>query len=100
MREKSFEKPVYLKEKQDLVREIISLEDAIDFLEEWPEEKRDIIHEATLKTCYMAHDGHKPLRVARDAMRAFGAKKGILAKPPEVLPWMINPNKGGGRISA
>nr|WP_234811296.1 DUF982 domain-containing protein [Xaviernesmea oryzae] len=97
---KMFDRPVYLKEKKGLVREITTLDDAIDFLEDWPERDRDLMHEVTLKTCFMAHDGHKPLNVARDAIRAFGKKKGILVKAPAVQPWMIGGTTGGGRISA
>lgn len=96
---KLFDRPVYLQERKDLIREITTLDDAIDFLQEWPERQRDVIHDATLKTCYMAHDGHKPLRVARDAIRAFGKKKGILVKAPEVLPWMVKTGSGGGRVA-
>ncbi|MQU96726.1 DUF982 domain-containing protein [Sinorhizobium meliloti] len=100
MNSKMFARPVYLKEKKDLIREITNLYDAIDFLEEWPERDRDIVRDATLKTCYMAHDGHKPIQVARDAIRAFGKKKGILVKAPAVLPWMIKPSSSSGRVSA
>ncbi|MCF6371082.1 DUF982 domain-containing protein [Rhizobium halophilum] len=96
---KLFDRPVYLKEKRDLVREITAVEDAIDFLEDWPERERDMIHDAALKTCYMAHDGLKPLNAARDAVRAFGKKKGILVKQPAVQPWMIKTPAGGGRVS-
>jgi hypothetical protein len=99
MNSKLFDRPVYLKERKGLVREIVSLADAIDFLEDWPERKRDLVYDATLKTCCMAHDGHKPLEVARDAVRAFGNKKGILMKQPAVQPWMIKTPNGGGRIS-
>ena len=96
----NFNRPVYLKERDGLVCEIFSLADAIDFLEDWPEKDRDHVHEGTLKTCYMAHDGHKPLEVARDALRAFGNKKGILMKQPAVRAWMIKTPSGGGRVSA
>nr|WP_245345116.1 DUF982 domain-containing protein [Rhizobium sp. Kim5] len=51
MSSKAFNRPVYLKERQGLVREINSLADAIDFLEDWPERDRDLVHEVTLKTC-------------------------------------------------
>ena len=94
-----FDRPVYLQERAQLIREIITLEDAIDFLEDWPKKKRDLTYEVTLKTCYMAHDGHKPLKVARDAIRAFGKKMGILVKQPAVQPWMVKTPSGGGRVS-
>ena len=91
----AFDRPVYLKDGKFMVREINSLEDAIDFLMEWPEKDRDIAHEAVLNTCFMAHDGHKPIKVARDALRAFGKRKGILEKAPAVQPWMVKPTSGG-----
>lgn len=56
------------------------LDDAIDFLFEWPEDKRDVLYEAALNTCFMAHDGLKPVKTARDAIRAFGAKKASLRR--------------------
>jgi Protein of unknown function (DUF982). len=94
-----FNRPVYLKEKKDLVREIVSIEDAIDYLEEWPERERDLVHDVALKTCYMALDGHKPIQSARDAVRAFGKKKGMLVKQPAVQPWMVKTPAGGGRVT-
>jgi len=90
-----FANPVYLKDGKYLIREISNVIDAIEFLEEWPEKSRDVLHEAALRTCVMAHDGLKPIKVARDAIRAFGKKKGILEKEPAVKPWMIKPTSGG-----
>ncbi|WLS06465.1 DUF982 domain-containing protein [Shinella oryzae] len=99
MNAKVFDRPVYLKKGRDLIEEITCLEDAIDFLEAWPRNDRDIVHDATLKTCHMAFDGLKPVKVGRDAIRAFGDKKGILVKSPGVQPWMIRSRSGGGRVS-
>ena len=98
MDSKTFDRPVYLKDGKYLIWEITSVHDAIEFLEEWPEKERDMLHDAALKTCLMAHDGLKPLKAARDAMRAFGKKKGILEKAPAVQPWMIKPTPGSGRV--
>jgi hypothetical protein len=94
MESRAFAKPIYLKDGT-LVREITDVEEAIDFLMEWPENKRDILHDATVRTCVMAHDGLKPVKVARDALRAFAVKKDILEKEPAVRPWMIKSNSGG-----
>ena len=94
MESRAFAKPIYLKDGT-LVREITNVEEAIDFLMEWPENKRDILHDATMRTCIMAHDGLKPVKVARDALRAFAVKKDILEKEPAVRPWMIKPHSGG-----
>lgn len=80
---------IYLKERRAPIREIAPLENAIDFLEDWPERERDVVHDATFKNCYMAWDSHKPLNVGRDALRSFGKKNGILVKSSNVQPWMI-----------
>jgi hypothetical protein len=95
MESKTFAKPIYLKDGKALVREITSMREAVEFLMEWPAERRDILYEATLRTCIMAHDGLKPIKVARDALRAFAIKKNILEKEPAVQPWMIVPSSGG-----
>ncbi len=94
MESRAFAKPIYLKDGT-LVREITNVEEAIDFLTEWPENKRDILHDATMRTCVMAHDGLKPVKVARDALRAFAVKKDILEKEPAVKPWMLKLSSGG-----
>lgn len=100
MTDGAFGKPIYLKDGKYLVREITSVDDAIDFLYDWPEDKRDILHEAALSTCIMAHDGHKPMKVPRDALRAFGKKNGILEKAPTVQRWMINAKADRGDLPA
>lgn len=91
----TFTKPVYLKDGKFMVREIASVLDAIEYLEEWPERQRDMLHEVALHACIMAYDGLKPVKVARDAIRGFALKKGILEKEPAVKPWMIKPTSGG-----
>lgn len=91
----AFTKPVYLKDGKYMVREIASVLDAIDYLEDWPERERDMLHEAALRTCVMAHDRLKPAKVARDAIREFALKKGILEKEPAVKPWMVTPTLSG-----
>ena len=96
---RSFAKPVYLWDKTHFVRELTCVEDAIEFLEEWPEGQRDIIHETALRACTKAFDGLVPVKVARDAMRGFGTKKGILERGPAVQPWMVKKDPGG-RVSA
>jgi hypothetical protein len=52
MNSKVFDRPLYLRERSELIREITCLEDAIDFLEEWPERDRDIVRDVALKTTW------------------------------------------------
>jgi hypothetical protein len=94
MESKTFAKPVYLKDGT-LVREISNLEDAVEFLMDWPDEKCDAIHETTLRTCIMASDGIKPVKVARDALRGFALRKGILENSATAQPWIVKASSGG-----
>ena len=52
----TFECPVFVKEGST-IRRIECVMDAIEFLEEWPIQRRGLIHEVTCETCYAAHDG-------------------------------------------
>jgi hypothetical protein len=64
----SFNSPVFVRHGSYLVQEIVDLPGAIEFLEEWPEDRRSLIHETALRACYQAHDGLKPMGMARDAL--------------------------------
>ncbi|WP_425350315.1 DUF982 domain-containing protein [Mesorhizobium temperatum] len=52
------------------MQEIVDLAGAIEFLEEWPEDRRSLIHETALRACCQAHDGRKPMGLARNAFVA------------------------------
>ncbi|TIS18826.1 MAG: DUF982 domain-containing protein, partial [Mesorhizobium sp.] len=60
MNAEDFSSPIFVKRAAYIVQEIASLADAIDFLNDWPEQQKDLTHEAALTTCYDAYDGHKP----------------------------------------
>jgi hypothetical protein len=94
----AFSSPVFVKSGAYLVQEIADLEDAVDFLEEWPEDRRSLIHETALRACYQAHGGLKPMSVARDAFVGFAKRAGILEEPEAVMPWIAASNSGGGQV--
>lgn len=96
MRDELFPRPLFLRSGKHLVHEIATLGDAIDFLSDWPEDERDVLHEAAFRACIEAHDGLRPLTAARDAVRGFARKKGILENPAAALPWM----RAGARAGA
>lgn len=100
MSERLFDSPVFVKDGPYLIREIAGIEDAIDFLHEWPDEDRDVIYEMTWKTCCDAHNGLKPHEVARHAFEGFARRRNILEKPEAALPWMVPQTSGGGRVPA
>ncbi|WP_192246706.1 DUF982 domain-containing protein [Mesorhizobium silamurunense] len=95
----TFSSPVFVKDGNCIVREIVSIDGAIDFLEEWPESRRDLIHKTALKACYDAHDGYKPVSVVRQAFISFAKRACILEDPAAVMPW-ISPPKSGSETEA
>ena len=44
VRDRVFEAPVFVKDGKHLIQEIHSLDDALDFLEEWPLNRREDLH--------------------------------------------------------
>jgi hypothetical protein len=94
-----FDSPVFVKDGSRIVREIATLDDAIEFLDSWPHAHRDLIHETAWRTCCEAFDGHKPLSVAHAAFEGFARKAKILEDPASVMPWM-NAKAGGGLMTA
>lgn len=100
MNDRLFSRPLFVRAGKYIVQEIATIGDAIDFLSEWPECERDIVHETALRACIEAHDGLKPLDAARNAIRGFARKKGILENPAEAMPWIADAMSKGGRASA
>ena len=98
MSDRLFDSPVFVKDGEYLIQEIASIEDAIDFLYELPNEQRDVIYEVTWKTCCDAQNGLKPIRVARDAFESFARKRNLLEQPEAAIPWMTSKVSSGGRI--
>jgi hypothetical protein len=81
-----FVHPIYLRDKH-FIQEITSLDDAFDFLEEWPEERRDLIYEMAVKACREAYCGRFPLEAAEKTLRRFAQKAGILSDVEDVPVW-------------
>ena len=100
MNDRLFSRPVFVKDGNYIVREIATLDDAFEFLDDWPEIKRDLVHQTAWKACCDAFDGHKPLYVALDAFEGFAKRANILEDPASVMPWINGAKTGGGRMTA
>ncbi len=74
-----FDRPLFVKRKY-FIQEIECLDDTFDFLEDWPEEKRDITYEAILGACRDAVVGRFPPDAVRDNFERFLKKNGMLAE--------------------
>ena len=100
MNDRMFDSPVYVRDGSALVLEIAGLEDALDFLEEWPKNRRNLIYETALRACRRVYEGDFPLSAAREAFRGFAKAARILEEVDAPLPWMITgKGQGGGAIA-
>ena len=96
----TFESPVLVYDGE-AIREIGGVWDAIEFMEEWPVQRRGLIYETALDACYAAHDGRKPLETARRALATWARRSEILANGPIAPAWFsqqeAGPNPQGSR---
>lgn len=100
MNDRMFDSPVYVKSGNSLVQEIVCLEDALEFLYEWPKNRRGTIYETALRACQRAFDSSYPLAAARDAFCGFAKSAKIHEEVSTPLPWMTAKGGHGGGLVA
>lgn len=74
----TFDRPIYVQRKY-FIQEINGLDDVFDFLEEWPEDKRDLIYEVMVAACRKAAAGQLPAQAVAHNFERFLKKHGKLA---------------------
>ncbi|MER9629216.1 DUF982 domain-containing protein [Mesorhizobium sp. M0296] len=79
---RGFRQPHYI------VQEIASLAEAIDLLDEWPQDRRDRAHD----------DEHKPVGTARDALYVFAKQVGILEDATSAMQWIAACKAGTAKV--
>ncbi len=97
MSDRMFDSPVFVKDGQMIIRQIACLEDALEFLYEWPEARHGAVYEAALRACQKAFDSDYPLTAARDAFVSFAKWAKILEDVTAPPPWMMGPKTRPGR---
>lgn len=100
MNDKIFESAIFVKDGPFTIVEIASIDDAIDFLDEWPIELQDVLHETTMRVCHSAHDGRHPLSSARDAFVEWAKSTDVLEDIAPIPAWMTGPKSGPGGVLA
>lgn len=96
MNDRMFDSPVFVKDGNSLIQEIASLEDALEFLYEWPQHRRGPIYRTALRACQTAFEGISAISTARQAFSSFAKSCDILEDVSIPLPWMAGPNHGHG----
>lgn len=82
-----FDRPVYAQRKY-FVQEITGLDEAFDFLDEWPLEKRDVAYKAVIRACREAASGQRPVFAAREDLTRFLKRNGKLASIDDMPPYL------------
>src|SRR5688500_17607195 len=98
--DRAFETPVFVKSGEHLIQEIRSLDDALDFLDEWPRTRQGPIYETALRACQRAYGRDVPLSVARDAFVGFAKSAGIYERVGTLLPFPMIPQSGRSGVLA
>jgi hypothetical protein len=100
MKDRLFVQPVFVKVNTYMSREIASLMDAIDYLEDWPEERRDLMYETVVQAGYDVFEDRKPLETFEKAFAKFARKKGVAQDPKIILPRLVAAGSRSGQMSA
>jgi hypothetical protein len=99
MSARTFEEPVFVRAGKGLVEEIATLDDAFDFLDQWPVDRRGVIYDTARRACCRAFDSDYPLSAAREAFRGFAKWARILEDVTVPVPWMVTkPAQSGGAV--
>jgi hypothetical protein len=88
MNDKTFGSPVFVKDGSFVIQEILSVGDALDFLDE------------SQRALHAAHDGRYPVSAAREAFASWARSAKILEDVSTTPPWMTAPKAGRGGVPA
>ncbi|WP_348528964.1 DUF982 domain-containing protein [Mesorhizobium amorphae] len=97
MNPEAFSSSLFVRRAAYLVQEIADPADAIDFLNEWPEHRRDPTYEVALSACYDAYNGRKAVSAARHALLRFAEQAAILEDATSARQWLAACMSGSGK---
>jgi hypothetical protein len=100
MNDLMFDSPVFVKTGNSLIQEIACLEDALEFLYEWPKNKRGPIYHTAVRACRRAFESDYPLSAARQAFGGFAKAARILEEVRAPLPWVTGAGTRSGGLAA
>jgi hypothetical protein len=94
----AFANPLYVKDKNQIVHEITCVEDALEFLYEWPAARRGKIHETAVNACQAALVGELTGAGAGKSFKGFARSARILTDLSALVPMLNGPAKPQGSI--
>lgn len=78
-----FDRAVYV-QNVHFIDELTCLEEVFDFLDQWPEDRRDLAYHTLYGACRKAANGSFPLDAIRENFERFVKKAGLLAQVEQV----------------
>jgi hypothetical protein len=100
MNDKSFDSPIFVKDGRFTVRQIETIHDALDFLDEWPKNQRGTLYETAVWACHSGHNGRLSIEAARQGFVGWARSIGILEEVSTAMPWMKTSRSGRGGVPA
>lgn len=83
----------------DRVIEISTVEEAVNFLEEWPERRRGPVHRCALRACRACMNGTMGTEEARSAFASFVRITGLAPATYSTRPPLPAPASRVGRLA-
>ena len=96
MNDRNFDDALFVRTGEYLIQEIRTLDDALDFLEEWPANLQGAIYQTALRACQRAYGNEVPMGVARSAFAGFAKSARILEDVDTLMPLLANSRSGRG----
>ena len=90
----TFKQPIFVRDEGYVLRKIECVMDAIEFLEEWPVERRGLLHAAACETCCSAYDGRKSVEAAHKTFATWARRVEVIDDVPSAPSWMTGPKIG------
>lgn len=100
MNHRMFDTPVFVKSEGQLIEEVATIDDALEFLYDWPKRRRGPIYETAVRACQGAFEGRCSRPAARQAFASFAKSVKILKEVTLPLPWMMGKVPGRGGVQA
>ncbi len=86
--EKTFDSPVYVKDRGFIIEEIQSVNEAIEYMDDWPEDRRNVMFNTARRALHSCHDGRLPTDAARKAFDSWAKSAGVLEEVSIPPAWM------------
>lgn len=99
MNDRMFDNPVFVKQGTGIIQEIACLEDALEFLYDWPKKRRGPIHQTAVRACQRVYESEYPLSAAKQAFIGFATSAKILEQVSTPLPLMTASTGRGGDLA-